>query len=770
MSLMAYPLNLSDYNYNAKDVMLFHTQRSSGVISTDDLEVSVDSGMTLKLSPGRGWLSNGLQYGIPFWAEETQYFDDCTADTALNVVALAIVKWETTIQDNVPLLEIRQSTPASNPVVPTIYNSGEYTEIALAKIYIPAGTTALTNDMITDLREDADYCGIVTDGIAVKSEVPYEESFSLWLNQIKETAESLPGYIFTTQINDLNTSIANLNTKYAEGMTIIANMVTENGVTTDPDADYETIATNISLINPYVDPSPYLDKDGLRALDWTEEDIAMVSAQWGSDMYDYYKVNEDLITLWDQIKELTDEEIYASLQENIDIVNWYPKFNKFYIDFNSYSNLYVSAPEKLCYGIPSFTSEATNFDYTFCYGRVGGSYNAGYVSRLIAFEGDLSSGTSFNSSWLHQCKMENFKADMSNATTLSNTWEYCASLKNFEADLRNVTTQTDAWSGCGGIEVFNANLDSLTDFSTILANLLRLKELTIKLNSVTTLAYMFKSNTNLEKIDIEATSATSGYQMCYYNYTLKSFSGDLSSATTLYQAWYSCYSLKEFNADISSATELYHAFTFCSSLESFSGTIAAGANLYGTWESCINLKNFDADVSGVTKFYRSWYSCDSLETFEAETSNATNFYYAWSSCSSLKTLNVNLDNATDLQGVIEHTSMTSFIHPNTTKCTAFNNAFNSCTQLETVKIDTSSTSTFSGAFNNCTALVTAEINNLAASIDLSDSPLLSVDSMVYIFTNAQTVSSRTITLGETNLAKLTDAQKAIATGKGWTLA
>ena len=43
--------------------------------------------------------------------------------------------------------------------------------------------------------------------------------------------------------------------------------------------------------------------------------------------------------------------------------------------------------------------------------------------------------------------------------------------------------------------------------------------------------------------------------------------------------------------------------------------------------------------------------------------------------------------------------------------------------------------------------------------------------MVSMFNNLATIgTTKTITLGATNLAKLTEGEKAIATGKGWTLA
>ena len=78
---------------------------------------------------------------------------------------------------------------------------------------------------------------------------------------------------------------------------------------------------------------------------------------------------------------------------------------------------------------------------------------------------------------------------------------------------------------------------------------------------------------------------------------------------------------------------------------------------------------------------------------------------------------------------------------------------------------------YSSPFSGCTALehliVTGTIGQ--NGFDVSACPL-DHDSLMSIINALKSgVSSLTVTLGSTNLAKLTDAEKAIATQKGWTL-
>ena len=100
--------------------------------------------------------------------------------------------------------------------------------------------------------------------------------------------------------------------------------------------------------------------------------------------------------------------------------------------------------------------------------------------------------------------------------------------------------------------------------------------------------------------------------------------------------------------------------------------------------------------------------------------------------------------------------------------------FESSANLETIRsVNVSKTTKIVSAFTGCTALKNLTlIGPLTVSgLDVSSCPLTH-DSLMSIINALQTKTSGTftVTLGSSNLAKLTDAEKAIATQKGWTLA
>ena len=155
-----------------------------------------------------------------------------------------------------------------------------------------------------------------------------------------------------------------------------------------------------------------------------------------------------------------------------------------------------------------------------------------------------------------------------------------------------------------------------------------------------------------------------------------------------------------------------------------------------------------------------FYGCNDLTELDVsnlDTSYMTSMSYMFYNCKSLTTL--------DLSGF------------NASKVANIANMFNGCTSLTTLDLsglDVTSlivASYTSNAFNNCTALVDFyPPNNINGVMSFSSCTNLSHDSLMRIINNLMTTTiTRTLTLGTTNLAKLSDEEKAIATGKGWTL-
>lgn len=109
---------------------------------------------------------------------------------------------------------------------------------------------------------------------------------------------------------------------------------------------------------------------------------------------------------------------------------------------------------------------------------------------------------------------------------------------------------------------------------------------------------------------------------------------------------------------------------------------------------------------------------------------------------------------------------------NTSKVKNMSLAFNECTGLQIVPaLDVSNVTNFNSCFSGCTSLKSILMTGMKVSFDIHYSTQFETDDLVTILNNLATVTtSQTLRMGATNLAKLSDEQKKIATDKGWTLA
>jgi surface protein len=165
------------------------------------------------------------------------------------------------------------------------------------------------------------------------------------------------------------------------------------------------------------------------------------------------------------------------------------------------------------------------------------------------------------------------------------------------------------------------------------------------------------------------------------------------------------------------------------------------------------------NTSNITSLYRAFYHSSSnpiiyICTEMFNTSNVTSMSYMFYYCKSLTSLDLS--------------------NWDTSKVTIMDYMFQGCellTDLDLSSFDMSKVTSTSNMFNACTSLTNLQApRNINTNIDLGYRTLLTHDSLMSVINNLMPqTSTKTLTLGATNLAKLTDEEKAIATNKGWTL-
>ena len=172
MSIKAFPLNQQEYSYNAQDVMKYYAGRNSGVFEIgDNLKVSANGGLELRINTGMGWLAKDYVASVAFWNESVEYLMVEAGHDTYDRIDLVVVSWNFIQQEQNPRLIIRKGTPASSPAVPSLVNDSSTIEIALAKINVAKGAITLQNSDIVDLRGNDEYCPLVYDEKRIKEQL-----------------------------------------------------------------------------------------------------------------------------------------------------------------------------------------------------------------------------------------------------------------------------------------------------------------------------------------------------------------------------------------------------------------------------------------------------------------------------------------------------------------------------------------------------------------------------------------------------------------------
>lgn len=181
------------------------------------------------------------------------------------------------------------------------------------------------------------------------------------------------------------------------------------------------------------------------------------------------------------------------------------------------------------------------------------------------------------------------------------------------------------------------------------------------------------------------------------------------------------------------------------------------------------------DTSKVTNMGYMFYGCSKLSSVPLlNTSNVTNMSNMFYNCMSLTSIpQLDTSKATDMGGIFSVCiKLTTVPLLDTSKATSLNSMFFNCSALTTVPaLDVSNATDMNNIFVGCSSLKSILMTGMKVKFNISSSTQFEESDLVTILNNLATVTTtQTLTMGATNLAKLTDEEKKIATDKGWTLA
>lgn len=362
-----------------------------------------------------------------------------------------------------------------------------------------------------------------------------------------------------------------------------------------------------------------------------------------------------------------------------------------------------------------YTNNVTNFNGIF-----SGCYKLEHLPNLIT-----SSGSNFNSMFYQNYLLKSIPTTITfnDATTMDNTFFGCFSIVKFPTINAPVCTVfTNTFRSCYSMLVNPEMITSPTltkSFTNMFTDCYSLRE--------------FKNYPNFN------TNQGSSYTAMFSNcYSLEIVPDTINTSGTVTVSGHSsmfnnCYNLKTApNMDLSKSQNVTLLFNGCISLVNvpvYTIGVAAGTNLNSIFNGCVNLVEIP-----------DWIF----------TQNITVTASAFQNCNSLqKAPNWNLSSTTNV-----------------------NSMFNNCSVLVKIpnyNLSTVNTSTAT-MFANCYSLINGTTTGLRYTVSYSNCKL-SRQEIVNIFNGLGTaVGTQTITItGNYGASSLTVGERAIATGKGWTI-
>lgn len=214
-----------DRVYLAEDyARYFASFIGNGVFPTpsSNLQVVADgTTMNLTLKLGKAWI-NGYFY------ENTEdlLLNVDVADGVLNRIDRVVVRLDF-INREIKTY-IKKGSFASSPVAPTLQRDSDMYELGIADIKINKGATKIVQADITDLRQNSNYCGLVS-GVVEQIDTTnlftqFQSSFDLWFEHIKgQLSEDAAGNL-QLQIDTHDTRIQAWEDFKANGGTIEGNI------------------------------------------------------------------------------------------------------------------------------------------------------------------------------------------------------------------------------------------------------------------------------------------------------------------------------------------------------------------------------------------------------------------------------------------------------------------------------------------------------------------------------------------------------------------
>lgn len=188
MAIVTYPLNNAEYT--AEDAELFHVTRTSGIYARNSFQYSVSGANNIIIiGTGIGWIKNGEFAGKVIAQKESVSIDMGIADSVYTRIDAIVIQFSA--NSNETNIVVKKGAASTNAVAPPVVRDESVYELHLYHVLRKAGELTISPSNITDLRLDANYCGLMADSVTSVDTNAINLQISALIENLRNEIESV---------------------------------------------------------------------------------------------------------------------------------------------------------------------------------------------------------------------------------------------------------------------------------------------------------------------------------------------------------------------------------------------------------------------------------------------------------------------------------------------------------------------------------------------------------------------------------------------------
>ena len=202
MAIVTYPLN--DIDFTAEDVGIYNATRTSGIYAGDDFAISVTgSDNTVSIDEGLAWMHLSRFLGVAVALKNKVFIDLGIPDSVYSRIDAVVLQFDA--NKNGTEVVVKSGSASSNPLPPAVSRTEALYELHLLHVLRKPGATSITAVDVTDLRLNAQYCGLMADAVTSVDTAAIDAQITALIQKLREDLKDVEENTYFVSKNYVDT-------------------------------------------------------------------------------------------------------------------------------------------------------------------------------------------------------------------------------------------------------------------------------------------------------------------------------------------------------------------------------------------------------------------------------------------------------------------------------------------------------------------------------------------------------------------------------------